>query len=330
MDVDAQALAELNTKERLCPLCGSADHGVVGTRDRRGAPLRTVLCAACGHVFTNPAPNPEDLARYYRDAYRQDYKSVITPKRKHIYRAGVGAMARLARLIPHISDGARVIDVGAGGGEFVYLLAKKGFSVAGIEPHAGYANYARATYEIDIRAGALESASFPAGEADAITLHHVLEHTADPVVALQVIWGWLKPGGVTVIEVPNLASWAHAPRHRFHRAHLHTFSRTSLEDVLTNAGFSVEHLNLPDDKGHLNAIAKKASRPESHTWRNVATENNAVLAAHTKLAHFLSGQPLRRIRANFTRPFRESFAIRTLGNPESGRELLDSLFARLR
>jgi 2-polyprenyl-3-methyl-5-hydroxy-6-metoxy-1,4-benzoquinol methylase len=328
MAVDAQTMAELETAERPCPLCGGLNSTVVGTRDRRGAALRTVLCADCGHVFTNPAPNQESLAAYYRDAYRQDYKSVAAPKHKHIYRAGVGALQRMARLAPHIASGAKIVDVGAGGGEFVYLLSKKGFDATGIEPHTGYADYARGTYGIDIRPGTLETVSFPAEHADAVTLHHVLEHTSDPTATLRQIWEWLKPDGIVVIEVPNLISWAHAPHHRFHRAHLHTFSRIGLEDALTNAGFLVEHINRPGDKNHLNVIARKFSRSETQTWRNVATENITALTAHTRLAHFFSGQPLRRIHANFTRPFRETLEIRALDSPKSGRPLLDRLFAK--
>ena len=102
-------MAELNSEERACPLCSGANHHVVSTRDRRGAPLHTILCTGCGHVFINPAPSQETLAAYYRDTYRQDCKRIVAPKRKHIYRAGVGALGRLSRLDPHISDGVRIV-----------------------------------------------------------------------------------------------------------------------------------------------------------------------------------------------------------------------------
>jgi SAM-dependent methyltransferase len=319
-------MAEVIWQDQSCPLCGGAEHDVVGTRDRRGADLRTVLCTKCGHVFTNPAPSPEALATYYRDAYRQDYKQIATPKRKHVYRAGMGALTRFARLAPHIARAARVIDIGAGGGEFVYLLARRGFDVAGIEPHAGYANYAREMYGVDIKAGTLETAAFPENSADAITMHHVLEHTSSPLSALRQIWTWLKPGGIAVIEVPNLASWAHAPHHRFHKAHLHTFNRTGLEGAFINAGFEIVQMNAPGDRGHLNVVAKKVSAPADFTWRNVSAESRATLAAHTRLAHIFSGQAFRRLHASITRPLREARAIRKIGSPESGREVLDALF----
>ena len=170
----------------------------------------------------------------------------------------------------------------------------------------------------------------PAEQADAVTLHHVLEHTADPMSGLQQIWMWLKPDGVAAIEVPNLASWAHAPHHRFHRAHLHTFSHIVLEDALTNNALAIVHMSPPVDLSHLNVIARKTSPLSTRTWSNSAGENHATLATHTRLAHILSGQPLRRLHASITRPLSEARAIRALGDPESGRKLLDALFAERR
>ena len=60
-----------------------------------------------------------------------------------------------------------------------------------------------------------------------MTLWHVLEHVDDPAAALARVASWLRPGGVLLVGVPNLASlqarlaggrWFHldAPRHRTH------------------------------------------------------------------------------------------------------------------
>ncbi len=326
MALDAQTMADISQETQPCPLCGNRSYEVVGTRDRRGASLQTVLCAECGHVFTNPAPPLEHLRSYYKEHYRQDYKGLLIPKRKHIYRAGRSALERLARIEGRLAPGAHVIDVGAGGGEFVYLMKCRGFHAMGVEPNAGYATYARKEYEVDIRAGSLEEAEFPEERADLVTMHHVLEHARDPMGTLTRLRSWLKPGGLIAIEVPNLASWAHAPKHRFHKAHLHTFHREGLEDALANSGFEVIEPPRPKDRGHLYAVGRKAEIAESRRWRAGAAESRAILRSHTSLAHFLSGQPLRRIHASATRPIAEALAIRKLGNPPSGRALLNKLY----
>jgi 2-polyprenyl-3-methyl-5-hydroxy-6-metoxy-1,4-benzoquinol methylase len=315
-------------EERDCPLCRATTHEEVATRGRDGRPLRTVLCTQCGHVFTNPAPTAASLAAFYRDSYRQAYKQIVTPRLKHIYRAGCGALARLRGLVPHIAAGARVIDIGAGGGEFVYLLARRGYAISGIEPHAGYAAYARTAYGIDVDNRTLETATFPPGAADAVTLHHVLEHTVEPVDVLRQVWTWLKPGGVLGVEVPNLASWSHAPQRRFHLAHLHTFHHAGLEDLLANTGFTVVNITPRESRAHLTVIARKTSLPAQVTWRAEAGASRALLAAHTSGAHILSGQPLRRLWINAARPIREALGLRALGSPTDGRGVLDALYGR--
>jgi 2-polyprenyl-3-methyl-5-hydroxy-6-metoxy-1,4-benzoquinol methylase len=313
---------------RPCPLCGGGAHEVVGTRDRGGAPLRTVMCRGCGHVFTNPAPNEAELAAYYAERYRRDYKGVLTPKPKHVLRAGQRALERLARLRPYLPPPATVLDVGAGGGEFAYLLARAGYAVVGVEPNAGYAAFARQSYGLDIRAATLEQTDFDAATFDAVTLHHVLEHVAEPRAALARFRRWLKPGGLIVVEVPNVLSWFHAPHRRFHAAHLHTFHAAGLADLFANAGFAVADLTITPGPAHLNIVARAtAAAPPAPVWRSAAAaEVAAHFRRHTALTHITSGMALRRLWGNALRPWRERRALKALGATAGAREILDRLY----
>jgi 2-polyprenyl-3-methyl-5-hydroxy-6-metoxy-1,4-benzoquinol methylase len=330
MDVDAQTMArlELARQTKPCPLCGGAKHDVVATRDRDGSDLCTVMCQGCGHVFTNPAPSEGDLKAYYTEHYRSAYKGVITPKRKHVLRAGFRALERLSRLRSFLAPPAKVLDVGAGGGEFAYLLSRLGYDVVGVEPNAGYAGFASQSYGLDIRATTLELVDFPVQTFDAITMHHVLEHIADPRAALIRLAQWLKPGGVMVVEVPNAESWFHAPRRRFHAAHLHTFNRAGLEDVFMAAGFTVENLELMPGTAHLNIVARHhPTHPPFAGYRNAAADVAAHFHRHTEITHVLSGMALRRLWGNAMRPWREHRKLSSLGNPTAARDILDRLFA---
>jgi len=318
---------QVSSQARDCPLCESTAHDVVGTHDRHGDVLRTVMCTACGHVFTNPAPTQDDLNNYYSTKYRAEYKGVLTPKRKHVLRAGYRALERLARLRAFKAPPATVLDVGAGGGEFAYLMAQAGYTVSGIEPNAGYAAYAKESYGVDIHATTLELATFEPEHFDVITLHHVLEHLSDIKAGLARLRGWLKPGGLLIIEVPNVASWFHAPRRRFHAAHLHTFNRTGLEDVVQAAGFSVEDMLITQGPAHLNIVARKqADVPTSVTIRNASADVRAHFARHTAITHLLSGMAFSRLWGNAMRPLREKHHLKSLGAPQAGREILDRLY----
>ncbi|MBL8643567.1 MAG: class I SAM-dependent methyltransferase [Rhodospirillaceae bacterium] len=316
----------VSAQPRPCPLCAGNAHDVVGTHDRNGEPLRTVMCSTCGHVFTNPAPTAEELSAYYGTKYRAEYKGVLTPKRKHILRAGYRALERLERLAPFAAPPSVVLDIGAGGGEFAYLLASRGYNVSGIEPNAGYAGYARDTYGLDIQATTLEQARVEPGAFDVITLHHVFEHLLDVRAGLSLFHGWLKPGGVLVIEVPNVMSWFHAPRRRFHAAHLHSFNAHGLEDVLMAEGFSIESTLITPGPMHVNIVARKQNAAAPSAFRNAAPEVMAHFKRHTALTHFISGMALSRLWGNALRPWREARALARLGEPQTGREILDRLY----
>lgn len=82
--------------------------------------LRTVICAKCGLVWSDPLPhNPRD---FYEDSYRVSYKGTYSPKPKHILRAGNVALSRYQKIEKLLSKPLSILDVGSGGGEFSYLL----------------------------------------------------------------------------------------------------------------------------------------------------------------------------------------------------------------
>ena len=130
----------------------------------------------------------------------------------------------------------RLLDIGAGRGRFVAQARAAGWYAHGIEPSQRGIEGARAI-GIELVAGGIDDAQVPAGSLDAASLWHVLEHVEDPGAALERIASWLRPGGMLLVGVPNLAGvqarvggarWYHldVPRHRTH------FTLTGLEALL--------------------------------------------------------------------------------------------------
>jgi SAM-dependent methyltransferase len=83
----------------------------------------------------------------------------------------------------------------------------------------------------------LTTCPLPDACLDAVSLANVLEHIGDDAKAVQQVYRMLRPGGVTVIEVP-------AGPHLFdvydkQLLHFRRYSRQSLHDLLANAGFEV-------------------------------------------------------------------------------------------
>ena len=309
-----------------CNLCGGTEVEVVAQRDRDGGALRTVICRRCGLVWSDP--RPIEARSYYEEEYRRDYKNVTAPTLKHICRAGRVAFDRRRRITRYLRAGQRLLDIGSGGGEFVYLMGRLGLRATGIEPNRGYANFSREEYGLDVRAGFLDDCDFSEGEFDVVTMWHALEHTEDPASIFRRVRAWLKPQGVFVVEVPNVEAVCQAPRHRFHRAHLYSFNECTLAQMGTRAGFSAEEVTLSPDGGNLTAIFRNGGGAEVSPADSANPANyrrvTSVLRAHRQLRHYLSRYPYARPFARLKNAFSESRAVR---NFSRGKELLDALYS---
>jgi 2-polyprenyl-3-methyl-5-hydroxy-6-metoxy-1,4-benzoquinol methylase len=205
-----------------CNLCAGRGVSVLSNKSRSGNPLRTVICRACGLVWSDPRPH--DARQFYEEEYRISYKNAYQPKPKHVLRAGHVAVSRLDKIQGLLSCRKTVLDVGSGGGEFVYLLQSLGHTVQGIEPNKGYAEYSIQEYGLSVQVGFVQDGTFPLDSFDVVTIWHVLEHTEDPGAVLALLRTWLKPDGVLVVEVPNVEATCQAPQSTFHEAHLYNFN----------------------------------------------------------------------------------------------------------
>ncbi|NKB45751.1 MAG: methyltransferase domain-containing protein [Alphaproteobacteria bacterium] len=310
-----------------CPLCAGSDLIHVGNKDRNGAPLKTDLCRNCGHVFTNPQPTEAELNRFYSNEYRSSYKGVLTPKPKHVYRAGLRALERYVRLQPYLEPRAQVLDVGAGGGEFTYLMTRAGHTVRGIEPNRGYAEFAQSEYAVDIEVGTVSEAIDHDECWDVITLHHVLEHLANPVSVLRKLAQGLADKGVVIVEVPNVEARYHGPQRRFHFAHLHTFSCEGLTLAASKAGLEVRDLCLQRHTGHINVILSKTSDSMIAADTGIARRIEHHLETDTPIRDRFTTRPYRRLWANLARPIRERRALQKLGKRNGARSILDQIYA---
>lgn len=222
-----------------CMLCHGHQLRVIAVRGRHRQELTTTICTGCGLVHSYPIPTKEELDTYYRKQYRSDYKGAFKPQRKHILRYSRGSIRRIQHLQRFAGPQQRVLEVGSGSGEFLYLASLAGYRVEGLEPHEGYSAYTRETFGIPIITAPLENADIPAETYDVVVLNHVLEHLPSPLASLSHIHRLLKRDGWLAVEVPDLESNIHAFTNRFHYAHIYNFNQQTLKAVLEKAGFTV-------------------------------------------------------------------------------------------
>ncbi|MDQ3818303.1 MAG: class I SAM-dependent methyltransferase [Acidobacteriota bacterium] len=309
-----------------CNLCGSKDVAQIARLDRKRRPLRTVICKRCGLVWTDPRPVEEEIVNFYAEDYRLEYKGTYKPRLQHIYRAGRGALERYGQIKELLDPKMSVLDVGSGGGEFVYVMRRLGFDARGIEPNRGYALYAREELGLPIEIGVAQQQEFPAASFDLVTMNHILEHLTDPLSILSRVRGWLREQGWLVIEVPNVEATCQAPLSRFHTAHLYNFNRRTLETMGLKAGFNVYRTSLSSDGGVVMTIFRKAASTPNLSGEIPSNYEriSETLKRHTLLGHYFSSHPYKRPLEKMRRHLEERRAIR---NFQSGRDILDALAA---
>lgn len=245
------APADTKQETQVCDLCGCASYQIFATRGRWRSRLTTVICQDCGLVYSNPRPTEEENAEFYHREYWGMYKSQSKPNEKFFQRRLPKIKSMLAELAEHLRPGVRVLEIGSGAGALLWSIKRhcndEGEFI-GIEPHAGHAKYCRERKKLDVRPGLLEEVvpTLPKKHFDLVVMNHVLEHTVSPTWVFETVRKMLKPGGVFVVEVPNVNAPGSRLSHFFHVAHHFNFSPRTLEHLAGKTGYTVGRVDELD------------------------------------------------------------------------------------
>ncbi len=205
---------------QACPWCGG--NGLRGFLEEDGYSLSR--CEECEVAFVNPQPDDARLTASYIPGYYY-----TQPNSRNVAGHLRWKEFDFSRIWPLIQDlqGGQLLDVGCGIGGFLCAAKLRGFRATGIELSEEAASFGRQRFGLDILSGSISDHDLQQQSFSVISLYHVLEHLRDPAGELQKLESWLVPGGVMIIECPNLAShsarifgrkWFHLelPRHLFH------------------------------------------------------------------------------------------------------------------
>jgi SAM-dependent methyltransferase len=194
----------------VCNLCGRSDPRLLfSLRDYRlqvdEVDWNVVRCRKCGLGYLSPRPAREEIGRYYPAAYFDDRRL---------------QSERYRRQAAYLRRGpGRLLDIGTARGDFLAVMSELEWEVEGIEPFEDAGNpFGLAIH----RQRFPEDCSLPDESYDAITAWAVFEHLHDPAAAFHECARLLRPGGVLIVQVPNLRSiysrWAKqedVPRHLY-------------------------------------------------------------------------------------------------------------------
>jgi SAM-dependent methyltransferase len=166
------------------------------------------------------------------------------PLKRHVLHFEVeidDAVAAFARTLP---EGARVLDAGAGEGQYAHHFARQRY--CGVDLGVGDAkwDYSRLDVVADLTALPFADTAFEAA------IHIVtMEHLREPACALREIGRTLKAGGLLLIAAPH--EWeVHQAPHDYFR-----YTRFGLAHLLEKAGYEV--VEMRPAGGYFRLLARR-------------------------------------------------------------------------
>lgn len=193
-------------------------------------------------LITTPKPEEKELFRYYESENyisHTDGKRSLFEKVYHFVK-NIALKNKLKLINKEQPQQGRLLDIGAGTGDFLVLAKKNNWNTVGIEPNEK-AKQIAIDKGVDFVSSVkeLEDYSF-----DIITMWHVLEHVPNLEEQIAELKRIVKPSGTIIIAVPNFKSfdasyygkfWAafDVPRHLWH------FSKKAIKVL-----FQRENLNV--------------------------------------------------------------------------------------
>lgn len=223
-----------------CYLCGATEEEELF----RKSGFRFVRCERCALVYMNPRPGRDALERLYEyESLANDaWVDVLLSDAEEEFQTR--DFDALLDEVQRLQPTGRFLDVGCSIGRLLDRARTRGFEVAGLELGGRACAYARDHYGLDVRQELLERAGFDDRSFEVVTLIEVLEHLPEPREMLRQIHRILRPGGVLVVGVPNMASLGVAilrgNARTFNRNHLIFFNEETLGQMLAEEGFTVE------------------------------------------------------------------------------------------
>ncbi|MCI4443606.1 MAG: class I SAM-dependent methyltransferase [Lentimicrobium sp.] len=212
-------------------------------------------------LITHPQPNLENLGKYYES---EDYISHTDNKRslfeKLYHFIKTIALKNKLNLINSLqSQKGRILDIGAGTGDFLSVAKNDGWQTIGVEPSDRAKSIAKNKGVSFVeQTSELENNSF-----DVISMWHVLEHVPDLDKQIKELKRLLKPTGTLIIAVPNFKSFDAKHYGKFWAAydvpiHFWHFSKTAIQLLFEKEEMKLEKvLPMKFDSFYVSLLSEK-------------------------------------------------------------------------
>jgi len=212
-------------------------------------------------LITSPQPDLENLGKYYES---EDYISHTDNKRSLFEKAyhfvkNIALKNKLNLINGEQSQKGRILDIGAGTGDFLLTAKNNGWETVGVEPSDRAKNIAiQKGISFVNEIGDLQNNSF-----DVITMWHVLEHVPNLELQIQELKRLLKPTGTLIVAVPNFKSYDAQHYKTFWAAydvpiHFWHFSKKAIQSLFEKVDMKLEKvLPMKFDSFYVSLLSEK-------------------------------------------------------------------------
>lgn len=228
-----------------CDLCGTDNPRTVLESPQLDGPL--VQCRNCG--FRYVGQRRSHLTFGSGEGVASDVAGRVQAANSNIRNLRLEEEHRLALLnarwrldlIRQFRTSGKLLEVGCARGDFL-RVARESFDVFGVEPNPGLAE--SAIEVAPIYQDVIET--LPWRDFDVISSFHVIEHVDSPKRFVAAMAERLKPGGLLVLETPNIDSLPFrvmkAKWRQFIPEHYFFFDNSTMTKLLSDSGFKVERI----------------------------------------------------------------------------------------
>jgi 2-polyprenyl-3-methyl-5-hydroxy-6-metoxy-1,4-benzoquinol methylase len=212
-------------------------------------------------LITHPQPSLENLGKYYES---EDYISHTDNKRSlfeklYHFIKGIALKNKLNLINSLQPQKGRILDIGAGTGDFLSVAKNGGWQTIGVEPSDRAKSIAKNKGVSFVEeTSELENHSF-----DVISMWHVLEHVPDLEKQIKELKRLLKPTGTLIIAVPNFKSFDAKHYGKFWAAfdvpiHFWHFSKTAIKLLFEKEEMKLEKvLPMKFDSFYVSLLSEK-------------------------------------------------------------------------
>jgi len=272
-------------KNNVCPVCSSNSTRLISIY-RSNRPFLSVdnlcKCDLCELVYCHPLPSDSELNDYYEGGLYYDIVSDPADKSftDFSYKIAKSRLSLILRKV-ELSDEARVLDIGAGNGQFGRALKEISSETEyyALDPDPKCINSWGEW--VDRKHGKLNE--IERNSIDLVVMNQVLEHVTSPIEFIETIKGLLRLGGYLYTDVPN-------GDHRFKptlEPHTLFFSITSLSRAVELAAMEMIYCDTAGMK-----------IPRARTFFGHSIGSNQKLMLNPWKMHRRVNSVLRRIGVN--------------------------------